>query len=29
LFTLLSDFYLNPQTESNQTSEASLDFMMI
>ena len=29
LFTLLSDFYLNPQTQTGDTSSEALDFMMI
>ena len=29
LFSLLSDFYLNPQKEQNESSEDVLDFMMV
>jgi len=29
LFSLLSDFYLNPQKNQNESSEDVLDFMMV
>ena len=29
LFSLLSDFYLNPQKNQNSASEEALDFMMV
>ena len=29
LFTLLADFYLNPQKNQNESIESVLDFMMV